>query len=68
MRVEGVVRVAVSVDESGKVISARVESGHTMLRAAATAAAQQARFAPTLVSGQPVPISGFILYTFSLKP
>jgi Ca-activated chloride channel family protein len=68
MRIEGVVRVQALVDESGKVVSARAESGHMMLRAAAVAAASQARFAPTLVSGQPVPISGFILYTFSLKP
>jgi Ca-activated chloride channel family protein len=68
MRVEGVVRVGVLVDVSGKVVSARVESGHMMLRPAAITAAQQARFAPTLVSGQPVPISGFIIYTFSLKP
>lgn len=68
MRIEGVVRVSVLVDESGKVVSARAESGHMMLREAAINAAQQARFAPTLVSGQPVPISGFINYTFSLKP
>lgn len=68
MRIEGVVRVAVLVDESGKVVSARAESGHMMLRESAINAAQQARFAPTLVSGQPVPISGFINYTFSLKP
>jgi Ca-activated chloride channel family protein len=68
MKIEGVVRVAVLVDESGKVVSARAESGHMMLRASAINAAQQARFAPTLVSGQPVPVSGFINYTFSLKP
>jgi TonB family protein len=66
MRLEGVVRVLVLIDESGKVVSARAESGHTMLRTAAIAAARQARFAPTLVSGQPVPVSGFITYTFSL--
>jgi Ca-activated chloride channel family protein len=68
MRIEGVVRVGVLVDESGKVVSARAESGHVMLQSSAITAARQARFAPTLVSGQPVPISGFITYTFSLKP
>lgn len=68
MRIEGVVKVLVSVDESGKVTSARAESGHMMLRESAINAARQARFAPTLVSGQPVPVSGFIAYTFSLKP
>jgi Ca-activated chloride channel family protein len=68
MRVEGVVRVMVVIDERGKVVAVRAESGHMMLRPAAITAAGQARFAPTLVSGQPVPVSGFILYTFSLKP
>ena len=68
MRIEGVVRVLVVVDGSGKVVSARAENGHMMLRASAINAAQQARFAPTRVSGQPVPVSGFINYTFSLKP
>jgi Ca-activated chloride channel family protein len=66
MRLEGAVRVLVSVDESGKVVSARAESGHMILRGAAIEAARQARFAPVLVSGQPVPVSGFITYTFGL--
>ncbi|HEV2800465.1 MAG TPA: TonB family protein, partial [Pyrinomonadaceae bacterium] len=66
LRVEGVVKVSVVVDEAGKVISARAESGHTLLQAAAVQAARQARFAPTLVAGQPVAISGFITYTFTL--
>lgn len=66
MRLEGAVRVLVTIDESGKVVSARAESGHMMLREAAVEAARQARFTPALVSGQPVPISGFITYNFSL--
>jgi Ca-activated chloride channel family protein len=66
MRLAGAVRVLVLIDESGKVISARAESGHMMLRAAAVTAAQQARFAPALVSGKPVPVSGFITYNFGL--
>jgi Ca-activated chloride channel family protein len=66
MRLSGAVVVLVSIDESGKVISARAETGHMTLRAAAVAAAQLARFEPTLVSGQPVPVSGFIVYNFSL--
>ena len=66
LRIEGVVSVMVVVDESGKVVSARAESGHMMLRAAAINVARQARFRPTLVSGQPVPVSGYIIYTFSL--
>ena len=66
MRVEGAVKVLVTIDESGRVISARAENGHTLLREPAVAAARQARFTPALVSGQPVAVSGFITYTFSL--
>ncbi len=66
LRVGGMVKVAVTVDESGRVVSARAESGHMMLRQSAVDAAREARFAPTLVSGQPVAVSGFIIYTFSL--
>ena len=66
MRVEGAVRVVVTVDASGKVISARADGGPVLLREAAVAAARQARFAPALVSGQPAPVSGYITYNFSL--
>ncbi|MDQ1593157.1 MAG: Ca-activated chloride channel [Pyrinomonadaceae bacterium] len=66
MRIEGAVRVQVMIDESGRVISARADGGHTMLREAAVAAARLAKFTPALVSGQPVAVAGFITYTFSL--
>ncbi|MDQ1557265.1 MAG: Ca-activated chloride channel [Pyrinomonadaceae bacterium] len=66
MRVAGAVRVQVTVDESGRVISARADGGHVMLREAAVAAARLAKFTPALVSGQPVAVAGFITYTFSL--
>jgi TonB family protein len=66
MRVEGRVKILVTVDEGGRVISARAEDGHALLRESAVAAARQAKFTPTLVSGQPVAVSGFITYTFKL--
>ena len=66
MRVAGAVKVLVTIDESGRVISARAEGGHTLLRESAVNAARLARFTPTLVSGRPVAVSGFITYTFSL--
>jgi Ca-activated chloride channel family protein len=66
MRAEGVVKVLVTIDESGRVISARAEGGHVLLRESAVSAARQARFTPALVSGQPVAVSGFITYMFSL--
>jgi Ca-activated chloride channel family protein len=66
MKVEGAVRVLVTIDASGKVVSARADGGPVLLREAAVAAARQARFTPALVSGQPAPVSGFITYNFSL--
>ncbi len=66
MRAEGMVRVLVTVDEGGRVISARAENGHVLLRESAVNAARQARFTPALVSGRPAAVSGFITYTFSL--
>jgi TonB family protein len=66
MRAAGAVRVLVTIDESGRVISARAEGGHVLLREPAVNAARQARFSPALVSGRPVAVSGFITYMFSL--
>lgn len=66
MNAQGAVRVEVLVDESGKVISARAVSGHMLLRGAAVSAARQAAFTPVQVSGQPVRVSGYITYNFSL--
>jgi Ca-activated chloride channel family protein len=66
MRAAGAVRVLVTVDESGRVISAQADSGHTLLREPAINAARQARFTPMLVSGKAVAFSGVITYMFSL--
>ena len=63
----GTVIVQVTVDETGKVIEARAISGHPMLRSAAVAAARQARFAPSKLSGQPIKVSGVINYNFAIK-
>ncbi len=67
VRASGTVVVQILVDESGKVLSATAVSGHPLLRAAATAAARQARFSPTLLSGQPVRVNGTITYNFKLE-
>jgi TonB family protein len=66
-RASGVVTVEVVIDEAGKVISAKAVEGHTLLRQAAVQAAQEARFSPTLLSGQPVKVSGQINYNFALQ-
>jgi TonB family protein len=65
-RASGTVVVSVEVDEKGNVTSAKAISGHPLLRAAAEAAARQARFSPTLLSGKPVKVTGTITYNFEL--
>lgn len=64
VRAGGAVSVQVLISESGSVISASAVSGHPLLRAAAESAARGARFSPTLLSGQPVKVSGVITYNF----
>ncbi|HKR02053.1 MAG TPA: TonB family protein [Pyrinomonadaceae bacterium] len=66
-RASGTVIVQVSVDETGKVTSARAVSGHPLLQQAAVQAAYQARFSPTLLSGQPVKVTGVLTYNFVIQ-
>ena len=66
-RASGTVTVQILVDESGRVVSATAVSGHPLLQQAAVSAARQARFSPTLLSGQPVKVSGVITYNFVLQ-
>jgi protein TonB len=63
-RAAGTVTVQVTIDESGKVISARAVGGHPLLQQAAVQAAYGARFSPTQLSGQPVKVTGVITYNF----
>ena len=63
---QGSVAVQILVDEQGRVISAQPVSGPPTLLAAAKQAAFQARFTPTMLSGQPVKIQGVITYNFVL--
>jgi periplasmic protein TonB len=60
----GTVMVQVLIDENGNVVSAHAVSGHPLLQAVAVAAARQARFSPTKLSGQPVKVTGMIQYNF----
>ncbi|MDT5124302.1 MAG: periplasmic protein TonB [Acidobacteriota bacterium] len=60
----GTVTVQVTINESGKVISAHAVSGHPLLQQSAVQAAYQARFTPTQLSGQPVKVTGVISYNF----
>jgi TonB family protein len=64
IQAEGQVSVHVLIDESGHVVSANATSGHPLLRNAAEAAARNARFTPTQLSGVPIKVSGTIIYNF----
>lgn len=63
-KASGTAVVQVTVDEEGNVISAESVSGHPLLRAAAVAAAKQAKFSPTKLNGQNVKVTGVVTYTF----
>jgi TonB family protein len=65
VRAAGAVNVQVTIDESGNVISASATSGHPLLKAAAVQAARSSKFSPTLLSGQPVKVTGVIVYNFT---
>jgi TonB family protein len=60
----GIVDVQVTIDETGRVISAKAVNGHPLLKPAAESAARQARFSPTLLSKVPVKVTGVIVYNF----
>jgi TonB family protein len=64
VRASGAVIVQVLVDEQGNVISASAVSGHPLLRQACEQAAFAAKFNPTILEGQPVRVSGVIVYNF----
>ena len=66
-RTMGVVEVEVVIDTNGRVISAKAVKGPSLLQQAAEQAAKLAKFTPTLLSGQPVKITGIITYNFTLQ-
>ena len=61
---EGVVVIQVTVDEQGNVSEARAISGPKQLQEVSVNAALQAKFSPTLLSGEPVRVTGVIVYNF----
>ena len=60
----GVVMVQILIDEQGSVIEAKAVSGPPALHGSAVTAARLARFMPTLLSGEPVKVSGTLSYNF----
>ena len=60
----GSVAVQVTIDEMGSVIEAKAVSGHPLLQQPSVNAALQARFSPTQLMGEPVKVTGVIVYNF----
>lgn len=65
-RVTGKVTVFLMVDEKGAVAAVERTDGPALLRGAAEDAARRWKFRPTIVNGQPVRVSGFINFNFTL--
>lgn len=64
-RESGVVVIQVTIDETGRVISAKdICQGPAVISAESLKAAWQARFTPTKLSGMPVKVTGVIQYRF----
>ena len=61
----GDVNVQVLIDESGDVVSAKAVTGPPILKPEAERAARKAKFGPTLLSGEPVKVTGVIVYRFT---
>lgn len=62
----GEVQVAISIDETGRVVEAKATSGHPVLRSSAEDAARKWVFKPTLLDGNPVKQQGVLTFVFAL--
>lgn len=65
-RISGVVTVYLVVNEKGEVESVERAEGPAQLQQAATDAARHWKFAPTVVDGQPVRVTGYLSFNFTL--
>ena len=66
MRAAGVVKVEVTVNETGEVLEVQKTSGPVLLQAAAKDAIRKWKFKPFMRDGQPVKAIGFVNFNFSL--
>lgn len=66
MRMTGVVKVEVMIDEDGEVAAVENTEGPAMLRRAAQDAVKKWKFKPFVRDGQPVRATGFVSFNFSL--
>lgn len=66
-QVTGTVTMIVAVDEGGNVTNIRISSGHPMLNEAAATAVRQWKYTPTLLNGDPVPVTVTVTVSFNLR-
>ena len=66
MRMTGVVKVELTVDENGQVADVQTTSGPAMLQRAATDAVRKWKFKPFTRDGQATKATGFVSFNFSL--
>ncbi len=66
IRMSGVVKVELIVDEKGQVAEVQKTSGPSMLQRAATDAVRRWKFKPFIRDGQPIKATGFVSFNFSL--
>lgn len=66
LRIQGVVKMTVNIDQNGKVTGARLVSGHPLLAPAALQAVRKWVFQPTVVNGKPARLVAPIEVPFEL--
>ncbi len=64
-KIDGAVTVQITLDEEGKVLSAKASDGHSLLRAASEEAARKSKFKPVRIGDRAVRATGFIIYSFT---
>ena len=66
-RVQGIVLLQVTVDETGSVAGIKVIRGHPLLTPPALAAVKQWKYSPTLLNGEPVQVIATVTVNFVLS-
>ncbi len=66
MRMTGIVRVELMVNEEGNVVEIQKTSGPSLLQRAATDAVKKWKFKPFVRDGEPVKAIGFVSFNFNL--
>jgi protein TonB len=66
-RITGRVILQVTVDEDGNVVDIRVLQGHPILEGSAVSAVRQWKYSPTILDGEPVPVTATVTVIFALR-